>query len=64
MKSILYKFIKFIFTSSFIYKVYLNASYKKEFKGVEDFDPINIKKKPLSELMKIDDNFFSSYQKI
>ncbi|MBI28975.1 MAG: hypothetical protein CFH21_00333 [Alphaproteobacteria bacterium MarineAlpha5_Bin11] len=63
MKSILYKFIKFIFTSSFIYKVYLNASYKKEFKGVEDFDPINIKKKPLSELMKIDDNFFSSYQK-
>ena len=59
MKKILHSFIKFIITSNYLYKFYLNIPIKNININIQNFDLVFDKKISLNKLMKIEDNYFS-----
>ena len=59
MKKYFFQFIKFIIINNLLYRAYLNIPKKIKFDGIQNFNPIPIKKKSVNSLVKIDDHYFS-----
>ena len=64
MKKFYYNLIKYFLFNNFLYKLYLKRRINVNFDGIEDFNPIVLKKESLQKLMSINSHFFSKNDEI
>lgn len=63
MKNLIFKILKYFILRNYFYKIYLNFPEKNNFKGINNFDPIDQKKKSLKSLISLKNNYFSQESK-
>ena len=63
LKNLIFKILKYFILRNYFYKIYLNFPEKNNFKGINNFDPIDQKKKSLKSLISLKNNYFSQESK-